>query len=466
MRKIVLFVLSLVTVASVGAVVFGVSEDVTFSPGAGGVGDPYFPTLGNGGYDAQHYTIDLTAELDINTISGTVTMDAIATQNLSSFNMDFAGFTIREITVNGAPVTYNRSERELTIVPAPIREGEAFSVAVSYSGVPGRNVDLATLPFSGGWTLYDGGVYVASEPDGSSLWYPVNDHPTDKATYTIRMTVDNPFVVAANGILSNIERQGEQTTFTWENSDPTASYLVTVNIGQLARREDGVAEGTPLRNYFPEALAEAGSRAFSDTTAMMEVFNERFGPYPFEAYGAVVSDVALPFALETQSLSLFGKNIITSSNANFTISHELAHSWFGNNVSPGTWREIWLNEGFATYATGLWIEASQGEAALNNYVRALHTRLPNRTLSIADPGPRNLFSIAVYYRGALTLHALRREIGDEAFFTLLRTYQQQFAGSHATTAEFIEMAEEIGGRELDQFFFQWLYSPTLPPLPA
>ncbi|MGJ3240979.1 MAG: M1 family metallopeptidase [Anaerolineae bacterium] len=435
--------------------------------GASGVGDPYFPHLGNGGYDAQHYTLDLALDFDTLILGGTVTMHARATQDLSRFNLDFAGFMIEAITVDQRPATFTREGRELIITPQQsIDEHDEFEVAVTYQGVPGRDVDLPELPFSRGWTFYDGGVYVASEPDGASLWYPVNDHPSDKATYTIIMTVPEPYIVAANGTLTDVHAEAGQRTYTWENQHPTASYLVTVNIAQFARSDDGAVAGVPIRNYFPEALQALGDDVFAQTADMMIDFNQWFTPYPFEAYGAVVADTNLPFALETQTLSLFGRNGLNQNiGGQVTIAHELAHSWFGNHVSPATWRDIWLNEGFATYASVMWMEEAYGadvaQTVMNNWYNAVR----DSQVIIGDPGANNLFSISVYFRGAWTVYALRERVGDETFFSILRTYQQRYAHSNASIADFIAVAEEISEQDLSAFFDSWLYQPTIPPRP-
>lgn len=463
MRKVVFSIALMIVMIVTGA---WISEALPDTPtaGASGVGDPYFPALGNGGYDAQHYTLDLDADLSTNTISGTVTMSAVATHALSAFNLDFVGFDISDLRVNGTPAQFSREGRELIITPdRPLRNGAAFDVAVTYSGIPGRNTDLTDLPFAGGWTLYSGGVYVASEPDGSSQWYPVNDHPTDKATYTIRMTVANPFVVAANGTLqATIAEADDRTTYVWHTDDQTASYLVTVNIAAFERHQDTVVDGVPIRNYFPTTRYDRAVETFRNTGAMMRYFNQQFGAYPFDIYGAVVADASLPFALETQTLSLFGGNIINNSRAEDTIAHELAHSWFGNSVSPATWRDIWLNEGFATYAAYLWLEENGTARQSATMVDAWRRVTRSSTLIIGDPGARNLFSLPVYFKGALVLHELRQIVGDETFFEILRRYHAQYANSTASIDDFIRVAEAVSELDLSDFFDTWLYSPGLP----
>jgi aminopeptidase N len=278
------------------------------------------------------------------------------------------------------------------------------------------------------------------------------------------ITVDNPLVVAANGLLQEAIDDGNQSRYIWEASDPTASYLVTVHIGDFVAVDDGEVNEVPLRNYFPSRLENRAVEVFSNTAGMMEVFNQEFGAYPFEAYGAVVVDTNLAFALETQTLSMFGRGIIgDSSQAQITIAHELAHSWFGNHVSPATWRDIWLNEGFATYASVLWVEDVYGSQVANDLMNDWYRVVRASNVVIGDPGARNLFSIAVYYRGAWVLHALRHEVGDEAFFSIIQTYQARYAYSHAEIADFIAVAEEISGQSLTDFFAAWLYEAQIPP---
>lgn len=441
--------------------------------GSDGIGDAYAPGLGNGGYDVQHYTLTLDVDMTLNVLDGVTVIEAIPTQDLSAFNLDFRGFEISSLRVNDADAAYTREGRELTITPeAPLAEGEPFTVEVAYIGMPTSRPGA----FADGWTRYPTGVYVASEPAGAQNWYPVNDHPLDKATYTFNITVDLPYVVAANGNLTATTRDGDRVTYTWEHAYPTASYLVTVNIADFVRREDVTPGGVPLRNYFPRALADRAEPVFASQAEMLDYFSEIFGPYPFDVYGAVVADVNLGFALETQTLSLFGRNTVagllgTPRDSEGVIAHELAHQWFGNSVTPATWRDIWLNEGFATYAQILWTEHKQGTAAaarqLITYYVAINSSGFNLSGPVApgDPPPDRMFDSAVYLRGAWTLHALRLKIGDELFFELLKTFATRYQYSNATTDEFIALAEEISGETLGDFFQAWLFEIEVPDVP-
>ena len=467
----------LLIILVIGCITAGAALAQTARPGDAGLGDPYFPLLGNGGYDVQHYTIDLTADVEDNTVLATVTIDAVATQALSAFNLDFLGFFVADVTVNGKRVVYERDGREMTLfLKEPLDEGEAFTTTVTYFGVPGEGVADPYDVFGLGWANYGDGVFVASEPAGAARWFPANDHPLDKATFTFRITVPEEYVVAANGLLRETRAaRGGMMTYVWETEYPMATYLATVNIGDFVRQEDEGPDGLPIRNYFPAQLAQRGTRVFENQPRMLALFSDLFGPYPFEAYGAVVVDTPLGFALETQTLSLFGREVLSvfsfGRDPQSVIAHELAHQWFGNSVSPASWQDIWLHEGFATYAQALWIDHERGAEALADYMRGLYAYISSPALQdprIAAPGsppPEALFNPSVYQRGGWTLHALRLRVGDEAFFEILPTYYQRFAYGNATTEDFIAVAEEVSGEDLDEFFRAWLYETEVPPVP-
>lgn len=436
-------------------------------PGTDGVGDSLLPGSGNGGYDVQHYTIDLDVDMETGEIEAITTIEATATMDLSAFNLDFKELKIGEVLINDAPAQFERSGSELVITPAEmLAADEPFTVSITYSGFPGSFSD-SIIPIQIGWNQYDKGIYVASEPSGAATWYPVNDHPLDKATYTFIVTVDDPYVVAANGLLVETTAGEGETTYTWEASDPMASYLATVNIAEFTRVEDVSPDGVLIRNYFPTEMADYASDVFSDQAEMIQYFSTVFGPYPFEAYGVVLADKNLGFALETQTMSLFGTSILVEGfSGQLTIAHELAHQWFGDSVSPADWHDIWLNEGFASYAMVLWAEYKHGETYADRVLENFYKGLKDSTIKVAEPpSGRNLFNIAVYYRGALTLHALRLEVGDDVFFDILRTYHERFKYGNALTEDFIAVAEEVSGQSLGELFDMWLYQEAMPPFP-
>ena len=437
------------------------------NPGPDGIGDPYFEDLGNDGYDVQHYNIALNVEMAVNEISGSTTIDAIALQELTSLNLELAGLTVEEVTVNGQPALFDRNGVELTVfLPDATVEGEALQIIIVYYGTPGEGANTYGAEYSEGWIYYETGVVVAGEPTGAATWYPVNEHPIDKATYSFAITVDQPFEVAANGILQGVDEVGSESTYRWSMDDPIAPYLVTVAIGEFDIDEYVGPSGLPIRNYFGIGVTESVRENFAREGEMIAFFEGVFGPYPFDTYGVVVHDLDLGFALETATLVVFGDSFTDE----YVVAHELSHMWFGDSVGLTTWKDIWLNEGFATYASMLWNEGAYGREALDEEVSFNYEQLAvfgefYSDQPIGDPGPDNLFSFPVYYRGALTLHSLRLEVGDDIFFDILRSYYGRFRDANAATGDFIAVAEEVSARRLDEFFDAWLYQVELPDIP-
>ena len=440
--------------------------------GSAGLGDSLYPGFGNGGYQVEHYTLEITVH-DVSTsdMTALTTIEAKATQDLSQFNLDFIGFEITSITVDGEPAEYERSGQELTVAPSkPIASGQAFTIVIQYAGAPEPLYSQA-LPFQTGWVIIEGGSFVLSEPDGSASFYPVNDHPLDKATYTIRVTVPEPFEAAANGVQTETIEGEDSTTFVFEMRDPMASYLTTINIDEFEVETMESDGGIPIRNYYSSSLPAEIRTPFARQSEMLDHFSGLFGPYPFEVYGALVMDTEFGAALENQTLSIFGMDMVDLDDMEFTelvVAHELAHQWYGDSVSVADWGDIWLNEGFATYAEGMWLEHIYGRQGMDGFIESIYTEVaaaPDFYPPPGDPAANDLFNGGVYLRGGLTLHALRLEIGDAEFFALLRTYHDRFEGGNASTEDFIGLAEEFSGEQLDELFDAWLYQSQLPPIP-
>ena len=440
--------------------------------GSSGLGDSYYPGFGNGGYDVTHYTLDITVtDMSTSDLTATTTIDATATQDLLSFNLDFIGFRIDSITVNGVTADSSRKGQELTITPLkPLVSGQSFTTVIRYYGSP-EEMQSVALPVQTGWVTLDGSSFVLSEPDGAADFFPVNDHPLDKATYTFHVTVPSPLEVAANGTLIEAMDNGNSTTFTFEVRDPMASYLATIDIDEFDIETMESKGGIPIRNYYSSDLPKEVRKPFARQGEMLDYFSNVFGQYPFEVYGSLVMNTDFGAALENQTLSIYGKDMIDLDNLENTelvVAHELAHQWFGDSVSVADWSDIWLNEGFATYAEGLWLEHLYGKEGMNGFVRYQYNQVissPGHFVPPGDPPPDDLFNDGVYVWGGLTLHALRLEIGDEAFFRTLKTYFALYKNGNATTENFITVAEKVSGQELKEFFDTWLYSEKIPPIP-
>ena len=435
-----------------------------FTPGAPGLGDSYYPGLGNGGYDVQHYHLDIAYDAD-GTVEADVVVSAVARQNLSGFNLDFVGWEIDKLTVDESDAEFVRDGDEL-VITHEIPSGEHFEVQVSYDGTP-QPMQSAALPLEIGWNVGpEGEQFVVAEPDAAHSWFPANDHPLDKATFSFAVTVPAGLTGVANGELVETVEDDATTTFHWSMDTPMAPYLATVVIGegwQIVEDPVSTAEaGLPIRNMLPPDLVDNAPTALGQTGEMINVLQEAFGPYPFDRYGIAVVG-GFQHALENQTLSVFGRAMVDAPFFEYVHIHEIAHQWFGNSVSVGQWSDIWLNEGFATFSELLWIEHLHGAGAYREEVanRAQAARVAGYGPP-ATPQPDDLFNGSVYIRGALVLVALRDEIGDDAFFETLRTYAERYADGNATTDDFIAIAEETSNQDLDSLFAIWLYGQELP----
>ena len=445
-----------------------------------GLGDDFYPGLGNSGYDVDHVTLDLEFDPLGPSISGTATVEAVATDDLASWSIDLSTVSASAVTVDGESAAFEQTATELRIITnEPIAKGAAFEMSIAYGGEPSPYDSIAG-PFSTGLQRSVDGFYAMSEPDGSSSWFPSNDHPLDKSTYTVSIEVPNPLVAISSGRLESVEGDRDFSTYTWEVEQPVASYLLAFAVGNFERQDADPAGDVEIRNYFDSDLTTAERAVFDQQDEMIEYFSTVFGDYPFDVYGALVLEtVEVGTALETQTMSTFGRQVLFLGDS--VVAHELAHQWFGNSVSITEWRDIWINEGFATYAQWLWAEHDSGMNARDLDIiqayevisGAISVRNGTNAAAVAagqfpPPGlvqSDDLFNITVYYRGGLTLHALRLEIGDDAFFELLRTYTNELAYGNSSTEIFIEYAEDAAGRDLTDFFDGWLYDEQMPPIP-
>jgi len=447
------------------AVEVSTTTTIVGSPGAAGVGDPYFPLVGNGGYDAAHYTLELTWQPQTGTIVGATTIEATATQDLSRLDLDLVGLVVASVSVDGHPALVERHDRELQITPmTPLARGHRFTTVVRYSGVPQTVIDGNDL-FRTGWHQAGRSAFVLSEPAGAATFFPVNDHPSDKATYTIEVTAPADQVVVANGLLVGEPISvGADRRWTYSARDPMASYLVQIAIGDFELIDGGTIGDVQIRHAFARGAVTAVTTAASRTNEMIDVLDDIYGPFPFETYGVVVVDARLGAALETQTLTIVGTDVGSTKRGAVTVLvHELAHQWVGDAVTPSTWKDIWLNEGFATYSEWLWMERTGGATTAQSARAAASTS--GLGVPPGDPGPLRLFTPTVYKRGAMTLQALRETIGDDAFFRLLRTWVDEHRYGNASTADFIALAQHVSGQPLGDLFQRWLYEQGLPSFP-
>lgn len=482
-----------------------VAQDATpvaaCTTGSSGIGDAYFPLMGNSGYDALHYDLDLDLDVPNAAINaGRVTIEALALVDLCGYNLDFRGLEIDSITVDGEPATFSRLGGELTVRPAAtLPAGSRFVTEIVYHGKPdGQEApttgSLITMVVAGilglggqqkpgaegeqygsGWWAGDDAIFIAGEPFGAESWFPVNGHPSDKATYTLRLTVPEPYSVVANGSpVETIETEHGKTA-VWQSRDPMASYVVTFQAARLSIEEREGPDGLPIRLAFADSVPAGQRIIFDKLPEMIAYFETVFGPYPFESAGGMIVGSPLFFALETQTIPVFGQAFLASQDAltaeeldlqESTVAHELAHQWFGNTVSVLRWQDIWLNEGFATYAQILWVEQSQGEVARNRYIARIYAS--HHALSpFQDPetlATLNARDVIDGYR-AYSQRFYRTSVGD----TFVSRYMDALGVAEIADLEAIPGSDglaKLGELGVQQALFPGLAVPTANPGPS
>ncbi|GAA3769950.1 M1 family metallopeptidase [Streptomyces coacervatus] len=431
--------------------------------GASGAGDPYFPLAGNGGYHVDHYDLTLRYEPTSGHLDGTAVLTARATQDLSRFDLDFKGLKVTGLTVDHAPAEHRRDGQELVVTPPrPLFRGEEFRVAVTYSGTPKPVTDPdGSLD---GWIPTDDGAFVAGEPQGAMTWFPANNHPKDKSSYDITVTVPENRTAVANGVLVGQRTAHGLTTFHWRQREPMAAYLATATVGKFKVEQYTTRDGIRVYNAVDPREASESAPVLKKLPSVLEWESKLFGPYPFRGAGSIVDRAPdVGYALETQSRPLYDSAPDLS-----TLVHENAHQWFGDSVSLTSWKDIWLNEGFATYAEWLYREQHSGDTAQETF-DDLYARPASDGLWAFPPGDpgsgENIFGTPVYARGAMALHELRKAVGDRTFFRILRAWATEHRGGHGTTAHFVNLAERTSGKDLNSLFQTWLYQDGKPNTP-
>ncbi|MGW5199387.1 M1 family metallopeptidase [Streptomyces spiralis] len=455
--------LAAVTTAAASFLAIAASSAPTH--GAPGIGDPYFPQAGNGGFDARHYALDIAYDPDTDRLDGRTTLTARATENLSSFDLDLQQLQVTRVEVDGRRAGFTRDGDEVRITPRGVLpRNRTFTVTVTYGGVPAPLGGPIVFGSQYGWMKTPDGVFVACEPNAASTWFPSSDHPSDKATYDIRIKAPKGLTAVSNGQLVSTYDRGGSTYTHWREDRPMATYLATATIGKFDVRTGRTPSGIPIYVAVDPTLKNSNSvDVYAVTAAATDYWSRVFGPYPFEETGAIVDDMPeAGFSLEVQS-----KPAYSAVRNESTIVHELAHQWFGDSVSVERWQDVWLNEGFATYAQWLWAEHQGTRSAHDSFLAAYDARPAGSSfwqVEVADPKRDTMFASAVYQRGAMTLQALRERIGDRAFFRLLPAWTKLHRYGNANTAAFVRLAERVSGQHLDDLFHTWLYTTGKPAL--
>ena len=434
----------------------------TSAPEVAFTGDDLFPELGNPSIDVRHYDLDLRYDAETDRLEGSVSLELTAVESIDEVRLDSDGPNVSAVTIGGTDATFESTDGDLVVaLPDGLEPGDEAVMRVDYSLQPRGGAGSIGLP--SGWFNTPGGSYTLNEPDGAHSWLPCNDHPSDKATFTFRITVAPGVTAVANGGLATHTETPEGDTWVWQETLPMATYLIQVLTGDYEVIDGTGPHGLPLVHAVLRSDVSAASDLFDLTVEQIGFLEEWFGPYPLDRYGLAITDSESGLAMETQERSLFSRDDLVIGPPDFMqhllLSHELTHQWFGDAVSPARWSDIWLNESFATYGQWMWMEHAGFGSVDSAATDALRVRPVG---SSADPTVDDMFGFNSYDGGAVVLHALRRTVGDDDFFALMRRWVADYNGTSRTTDEFIAMAEDETGEDLAEFFDEWLFAAELP----
>ncbi|MEC3977932.1 M1 family metallopeptidase [Amycolatopsis sp. H20-H5] len=428
-------------------------------PGSDGAGDSYYPQDGNGGYDVADYDLKVDYAPATHQLTGSQTISARATQSLSSFDLDLSGPTVDSVKVDGRDAKFTRTgDHELVITPArPVWRGERFTTKIAYHGVPAA-IDDPLLGLNGWQYGKSGGAFAAGEPRSATTWYPVNDTPLDKATFHLAITVPDEWGVIGNGREGRTFKTPKGTTHVWDETTPAVPYMTTVAIDKWEFDRTKLSDGTPVVSAYAPGTSDETKAAERRLPEIIDFLSSKFGPYPVDAAGGIFLAEPIGFSLETLSRPIYSGRAGDLQ----TIVHENAHQWYGDTVAVENWKDVCLNECFASYAQWLWSEAKEGQDLNARYLAAVKKASPAFWAGkLYDMGPGNEFTY-VYSKGPLALHALRNTIGQQAFDKVIKTWNRLNHDGNASMPEFQRYTERVAHMNLQGFFDAWIYGNAKP----
>ncbi|CAI9411687.1 M1 family metallopeptidase [Nocardioides sp. T2.26MG-1] len=426
------------------------------------VEDSVYPDVGDPGVDTLQYRLQLAWDPATRTLDGVESIRLRATEDADHLQLDLAApLQVRRLTLDGRETPFEHRGKDL-VVDATVQRDELHTLRLRYAGrpepvpAPVQRSDFDET----GWTVTpDGGAWTMQEPYGAYTWYAVNDQPSDKALYDFTLRVPAPFVGVANGeLLARTVSRGDTVT-RWRLADPAASYVITVAFGDLTMTTDESASGVPISYWTPSDRPDLLQRVRRAPEALAWV-EDHLGPYPFDTLGILVVDSES--GMETQTMITLGDTPRATSPE--VLLHEIVHQWYGDLVTPFDWRDVWMNEGMATYLQGVWMAESEGEpvSAVMDFWSTFEARLRTEAGPPAAYHPDSFGSGNVYYGPALMWDDLRQRYGDGEFWRLVREWPSVYADGNADYTKITTWWTKQTGQDLSAFFDAWLLGERAP----
>lgn len=435
-------------------------------------GEDSYPS--NRNYDVTHYRFNIYLSDSCDMIRGEAFLRIFYTGSSSGINLDFTGINkegkgmvIESVTLNEEPVEWIHSDNLLKIIfPVVKNAGETSRIVVSYYGIPADGLIISKNRHG------DRTFFADNWPDRARNWIPCIDHPSDKSTVEFLVYAPDYYKVVSNGYLFEESNLTEGIKLThWKEDVSISTKVMVIGVAKFAARLEATIGGTDIWSFVYPQEREKGFEDYSIAVKPFTYFSDEIGTYAYEKLANVQSKTIFG-GMENAGCIFYSERSVTGKNkVEGLMAHEIAHQWFGNSVTEQDWHHIWLSEGFATYFTTCYLEHEYGELRLRSSMQQARARVlrayENRPAPVIDTtiiNYMNLLNANSYQKGAWVLHMLRNELGDRMFIHAIRTYYSRFRNKTALTSDFINSVEEISGKDLSDFFYQWLYVSEIPEL--
>ncbi len=427
------------------------------------VEDSVYPDVGDPSVDALAYHLDLTWEPGRRVLTGKEELTFRSTATADHVQLDLAApLDVTSLQVDGVDASYQHTGKDL-VISGDFVEDEKYVLALRYRGSPGpveaptTRADFSRVGFT---VSDDGSAWTMQEPYGAYTWYAVNDQPSDKAAYEFVLRAPAPMTGVANGTLDSHTTKKGRTVARWVLDSPTSSYLVTVAFGRYEVIEDESASGVPLQYWTRVGTPRKYVQRLRETKDALAWVEERLGPYPFPSLGVLLVDSSS--GMETQSMITLGSTDYTTSKE--VIVHEIVHQWYGDQVTPSDWRDLWMSEGMAMYLQLIW-EADNASVPLPRVMEQLAPFESTVREYAGPPGaydPQTFGETQVYYGPALMWDQVRRRVGDDKFWAMVRAWPSADPDGSSNREEYLAWVEEQTGTELSDLFDGWLMAKRSP----